>query len=347
MRFLISLVLGLSVCVASAQSISDYVKLRRQHYITMPTSSQALDNIVGDKIVEIQGKVQGSFKSGDITSLIVQRDDDQTQRVDCKVNPPEWLCNGEVAARLMVHVNRAAQFEPLSAELVAAAPESDISKVDDAYWRHEAAVAKNKAASNKPRPGGYTASRGDSSLYGPIGGYRSHRVSARFNSSPETVAAYAAFIKKRNPRLSDDKTHEIAEAIIGYSTAYKFDPRLVVAVLLVESDFDPNSTSRTGAMGLGQLMPGTASWMGVHNAYDTTDNLYGTIKLLRTNLEKYGARVYKNNEIVADQGLSLALAAYNAGDGAVARHHGVPPYRETQAYVARVTEYYRELCGSN
>ena len=84
-------------------------------------------------------------------------------------------------------------------------------------------------------------------------------------------------------------------------------------------------------------MPGTAQWMGVRNSFDTTDNLYGTVKLLRTHLDQYRTA----------EGVDLArtLAAYNAGMGAVKRYNGVPPYRETQAYVRKVTGIYDRLCG--
>jgi soluble lytic murein transglycosylase-like protein len=111
-------------------------------------------------------------------------------------------------------------------------------------------------------------------------------------------------------------------------------------MVMVESGFDPSSTSHSGAMGLGQLMPGTARWMGVNDAYDTTENLYGTVKLIRTHLNQH--RRGKGDDLAS---LTLALAAYNAGVGAVSRAGGVPHYRETQAYVRKVIRLYFGLCG--
>jgi soluble lytic murein transglycosylase-like protein len=92
-------------------------------------------------------------------------------------------------------------------------------------------------------------------------------------------------------------------------------------------------------MGLGQLMPGTAQGLGVRNAYDTNENLWGTVRLIRKHLDNYRSDDDKYS------GLVLALAAYNAGAGAVAKHGGVPPYKETQDYILKVTTWYRKLCG--
>ncbi|RYG23281.1 lytic transglycosylase domain-containing protein [bacterium] len=156
-------------------------------------------------------------------------------------------------------------------------------------------------------------------------------------STNQATPRYAAFILGRNPRLGQDTALRIADAVVNYSLRYRVDARLVMAMLIVESDFDPNAVSRAGAQGLGQLMPGTARWMGVRNSFDVTDNLYGMVKLLRTHMNQFRT---------ADGSDPLVLAAYNAGDGAVRRHGGVPPYRETQAYIRRVVAIYQKLCGA-
>jgi soluble lytic murein transglycosylase-like protein len=107
------------------------------------------------------------------------------------------------------------------------------------------------------------------------------------------------------------------------------DPDLVLAVVAVESAFRPDAVSSKGARGLMQLMPKTAAELGVKDALDPAENLDGGSRYLLFLLTLY------------DGDLEKALAAYNAGMGAVSRHRGVPPYRETQAYVKKVLEHYR------
>jgi len=102
----------------------------------------------------------------------------------------------------------------------------------------------------------------------------------------------------------------------------------VAAVIAVESGGDPFAVSPKGAAGLMQLMPATARRLGVGDVFEPTDNLKGGSLYLKTLLERYHGD------------LGRALAAYNAGEGAVDRHHGIPPYRETTRYVIRVLRQY-------
>ncbi|MBW3670880.1 MAG: lytic transglycosylase domain-containing protein [Acidobacteria bacterium] len=125
---------------------------------------------------------------------------------------------------------------------------------------------------------------------------------------------------------------EIRGVIEDASRKHGVDPRLVSAVAYRESGFDPKIVSRAGACGLMQLMPKTAETLGVTEIFDIRQNVFGGVQYLRMLLDTFSGD------------LDLALAAYNAGPGAVERYRGVPPYRETIEYIRRVRgDYEREL----
>ena len=123
----------------------------------------------------------------------------------------------------------------------------------------------------------------------------------------------------------------IAEAVDRIAQQNQLSPRLIHSVIQAESNYDPYAVSPKGAQGLMQLIPSTARRFGVSNVFDPADNIQGGARYL-----KYLLALYKGDE-------SLALAAYNAGEGAVSRYGGVPPFPETQGYVAKVR---RRLAGN-
>jgi len=125
---------------------------------------------------------------------------------------------------------------------------------------------------------------------------------------------------ERTSRLRDSVYNQL---IASAAEAHGVDPILVQALIQVESNYEPRAKSSKGAMGLMQLMPSVAKEYNVRNAYDPATNIDAGVRKLRSLIDRL-------------QSTELALAAYNAGEAAVARFRGVPPYSETQNYVARI-----------
>jgi len=117
---------------------------------------------------------------------------------------------------------------------------------------------------------------------------------------------------------------EIDALVQSNAATWQVDPALIKAVIANESSFNANATSKTGAQGLMQLMPATAASLGVRDAYDPVQNVAGGTRYLRGLLDRFGGNT------------QLAVAAYNAGPGAVEKYGGVPPYAETRSYVQNV-----------
>jgi soluble lytic murein transglycosylase-like protein len=140
----------------------------------------------------------------------------------------------------------------------------------------------------------------------------------------DAVAALAEEIEVEESAPQRPTIAEIMAQIDEVATRHRVPPRLVAAVIAVESEFNPRAVSRRGAQGLMQLMPATAAHLDVQDSFDTRENIDGGVRHLRVLMDRY------HND------LPLVLAAYNAGDRAVINYRGVPPYPETRRYVIRV-----------
>jgi soluble lytic murein transglycosylase-like protein len=151
------------------------------------------------------------------------------------------------------------------------------------------------------------------------------------------AAAYGDALRTFNPQLSPDTAERFAERVIVEADAQALDARLLVALIATESAGRPDAVSPAGALGLGQLMPATASGLAV-DPTNAEENIHGVALELRSLLDRYRAYDRQTQYV-------LALAAYNAGPGAVERYGGVPPYAETRAYVRGVIRLWRRLAG--
>jgi soluble lytic murein transglycosylase-like protein len=139
---------------------------------------------------------------------------------------------------------------------------------------------------------------------------------------PEPEQAVSPSVAPAADDLSAITTGPYGEIIMTLAQAHGVDPMLVRALIQVESNYRPTARSRKGAMGLMQLMPSTARQYNVRNPYDPKANVSAGVKHLKALIDRWG--------------VELALAAYNAGEGAVEKFNGVPPYRETRNYVSRI-----------
>ena len=151
----------------------------------------------------------------------------------------------------------------------------------------------------------------------------------------QSMAVWRAWVLEQNPKLTDEQAENIVKWVLLYSQRHDVNHRLIFALIKWESWFDPSCVSRSGAIGLTQLMPGTARYMRV-DPWNVQQNIEGGVHYLAEQLATYANR--PNYERVI-----LALACYNAGPNAVKRAGGVPNIAETQSYVRKVSATFKEL----
>lgn len=167
---------------------------------------------------------------------------------------------------------------------------------------------------------------------GPAG-RRCRRIIRGESSGPARPGASRDRVRARD--RSPDRYGRYDNYIHEAAALYRLPESFIRAVMRVESDFSPDVVSRAGAMGLMQLMPRTATSMGVQDPFDPRQNILGGTRYLRVLANRF------NGDLV------LTIAAYNAGQGAVTRYRGVPPYAETRRYVQRVLRYYYAFRGAS
>jgi len=160
-------------------------------------------------------------------------------------------------------------------------------------------------------------------------------IASAIPARADGLDAYAAVVRVFDPGLAPAVARRLAAHVVVEADAVGIDARLVVALVAVESSWTLDARSHSGAAGLGQLMPATAAELHVDPA-DPQANLHGAVTYLAALLARYADRP-------AAERIVVALAAYDAGPGAVDRYGGVPPFAETRTYVTRVVALWRRL----
>jgi hypothetical protein len=283
------------------------------------------------RVVELTAVVKGISRMGDAQMVVLQSADGAS--VCPRASQPLQEQLG-AQLRVLLRIGEDSLVGLSDVEIVHAVHEPDIAQWE-AQQRKKQEVAKFPQRSARPLTSRFNT---------PV--RTNQGVEITFEQWRSAVYdAYARAISRFNPKLQPQQVEVITDSILAFSWYYRVDPRLVVAMVLAESGFRPDAVSRAGAMGLGQLMPRTARGLGVSNPFDPVQNLAGAIRLLHGHLNTYsGGRAYREGTVSWND-IILAMAAYNAGSGAVRKYGGVPPYRETQTYVRRVIALYKQLCG--
>jgi len=166
-----------------------------------------------------------------------------------------------------------------------------------------------------------------------VGTLTASAATAMIPGNPAAVNAYAHVLRKINPHLPAWQSSNLAKHVLQNSVRWRVDANILVALVSVESAWRTHARSYAGAIGLGQLMPGTARTLHV-NPHDPYQNLQGSAHYLGGLLAKYRNSPHR---------YSLAFAAYNAGPGAVEKYGGVPPYRETREYITDVYDRWSRI----
>jgi soluble lytic murein transglycosylase-like protein len=296
----------------------------------------------GSKYYEFSGRVVGQVSSDNQPVVLIQADtvSAEVQASQTFLTSTDWMTSGNVIRVLAKSVPNTADGSSAALVLIAAGPEYSVSTLEKKLAADEAKIAASAIARRLTRR---TIETSRSASYSLRNFQNVEPVSGLSDRAAAIYPTYYRRIAQLNPRLTDDALAKITKSILYYADAYQLDPRLIIAMVTAESDFDPNSVSRTGAVGLGQLMPETAMEHGVTNPYDPEQNIAAAVQILSTHVQKYGGAAPCG--VVPINTLLLTMAAYNAGEGAVRKYGGVPPYRETQNYVRKVNEIYRRLCG--
>ncbi len=353
-------VLSLALLPAHASTGPEFVRLRNLKHTNRSLTYadvQASPGHYTGKTLELKGRVGGTIGSDQSLSIMLQLDDHSAPVLEIPASEAPVVREfATPSLRVLAQVMEGGNGNVIPLKVLAVAHDSTVAAVEREEEARLAAAAKAAERKRQEQQRWHDlASRSVRQRSVPVASIQGSDV--RFTPGQAgdlsgglserarpLFVPYYNYIAKVNPRLRPEQVGTIAYHLLNFADRYDVDPRLVVSMIIAESEFDPNCTSHSGAKGLGQLMPETARDLGVSNPYDPVQNLGGSVAYLRSRLALFADKSMPGGGMSIEQ-VALAMAAYNAGENAVKRYKGVPPYRETQAYVRRVISLYRQLCS--
>jgi soluble lytic murein transglycosylase-like protein len=302
------------------------------------------------KVIELRGTVNGSIRREHSVAFLLMLEDKRAILLNAPTSDVRIVSEvNNQTVRVLARVTDGIAGNVVPLEVLGVAYDGEVTLRERAAEQRLAAEtqrAQYRQLASRPRTepasrGGYYARPMHPAASGGVSA-----LAARY-LRPEAQAVYPYYrdyIARCNPRLAAKEVDDITVSLLYFSQHNQVDPRLVVAMIIAESDFDPHSTSSKGAMGLGQIMPDEARDHGLTNPYDPIQNVRAAVNLLKMKLNLYDEGAPPGQTTLRQR--MLALAAYNAG--AVKRYgYRVPPYHETQRYVDKVMRIYNELTGNS
>jgi len=353
----ISILAGLTVLAALAaaptyaDTISSFMHERRAaRQKTMDASllSTAMSNpsAYQGRVIEVSANVTGQVASGSERTVLLQIGQQSlAATLPTSLQDATWIeVDRPIRALFLVDAT-----SKDSLRMISAAPDGDAAAAEHA--EEVAATTRSTPQTSRSMPYSRDGRRGEvvagvdapSGPYDDDGGHPNPALPERARA---VFGAYHAAIHKLNKQLDDEDVDTITNSVLYFSDQNDVDPRLIVAMIIAESDFHIFSHSHAGAMGLCQIMPEEARRLGVTDPYDPEQNIAASCRILRGHLDKYGGAPANAGKIPYGE-IRLIMAAYNAGPGAVHKYHGVPPYRETQRYVQKVAALYQQMCAGD
>ena len=296
------------------------------------------------RVFEVPASVCGLIADDGQQTVLLSVDGGRTlaAHLPASLRGASWINSG-TRLRALVLVERTGNEQSLSnLRLLSAAPEEDVSEADRQEAARLAAAAGVPRAGLRPSRSLAYRRQGYSRTATDLGGGRP--IAALSDAALRVYGPYRSAVARLNPRLSDGEVDTITTSILYFSERERIDPRLTMAMIIAEFGLRPVLDLPDRRDGPGPVDAGDGARAGRDRRLDPVQNIAGAVHLLRGHLDTYGGAPADAGVIPFNQ-IALTMAAYNAGPGAVRKYHGVPPYRETRRYVARVASLYRQMCG--